>query len=821
MSNNKINVLLVDGNEELLKLMKENLQNEEERLEIKIAISGKEPLNLIDQFEFDVLVLGLDISDMNALEFIKDLREKKNLNIPIIIFSGKSKENIKFKSLNLAANQYLIKQPESNILFRQLAKSITRQYKHSHRKSGINGISEGKFINPIQELSIPAFIIDSNHQVIEWNNALENLTNVRRLDIIGTHDPWKAFYPEKQPTLADLLLDGRVEEIETYFQNFSKAKHCLRGYTAERWATIDNQDLFLVINATAILNSKAEIIQVIQTVEDRTESKVIKERKEFLNSIFRHDASNMINVCHGFLKLLEDTKLTSVQREYTNEAINAAKGVISIIEKVSKLQKIEQEETQKLSLADLIQDVVDKHKYHAREKGIEINLRLPEFSSKVKAGGLLEDVFINIIGNSIQHSNCDLIRISGREIKDKIICCIEDNGRGISDKDKKQVFDRGFKRGKSAGSGLGLFLVKKITKNYGGNVKVADSDLGGVKFIVYLKKSKEKPGNIEQSFSKIEKGVQFNKETSAEKEDKTSDLILVVDDNIQFTTYMKILLENHDYQVETFTSAVKALSFLEDKNYISIPDLIISDIRMPDLSGYEFFKKLSLNPKLNRIPFIFLSGLSSKDDIRLGKILGADDYITKPVEEEDILASIKGKLRRKKTERVFKTEIDKYFELEQKEKKEIKKDDYGEDVVLFLTFWDDKKGPKLVKKYPEKDINSLSVDKLGTQIFQAIVPIYGQSKNIVNAEDVLFKIKNINKHAYLYFDAFYDGSKRSKQTEFMIALIAPTISYFESLKIKKILSNISSLLKKNKGTDSMNFKSSWKKIVGVLTTFDQ
>ncbi|TFG01177.1 MAG: response regulator [Promethearchaeota archaeon] len=683
----------------------------------------------------------------------------------------------------------------------------------------INAV-KAKFINPIKELSIPTFIIDSNHNVIEWNKAIKNLTGVRRKEILGTSNAWKAFYSEKRPTLADLLLDGKIEEIETYFQNFSKAKHCLRGYTAEKWLEINYERLYLIMTATAILDKKGEIIQIIQTIEDRTESKHIKDRKEFLNSIFRHDANNMINVCHGFLKLLEKTELTEVQKDYLQEAINASRGVISIIEKVSKLQKVGREETQDLSLGDLIQEIVNKNQFQAKEKGITIEVCLPEFSSNVQAGELLEDVFINIIGNSLQHSQCDKIKISGRESKDAIICCIEDNGKGIKEEDKEMIFNQGFKRGKSAGSGLGLFLVKKITNNYGAKVYVKDSQLGGVKFEVQLKKSKGRPEKRRNSLSQIENDFHLTEDSLLNNEHHLQNLIVVVDDNLQFLTYMKVLLENYDYKVETFRSAVNALSYIENQDYHSIPDLIISDIRMPELSGYEFFKNLSSNPKLNRIPFIFLSGLSSKDDIRLGKYLGADDYITKPVYEEDILASIKGKLRRKKAGSVFETEIDKYLNLEQKRDNKLENMKFDEEIVLFLIFWDDKKGPKLIEQYPEKSRISLSVDKLGTQIFQAIVPIYGQSKNIVNAEDVLFRIENINKHAYLYFDAFYDESKRSKQTEFMLSVIAPTISYFESLKLKKILSNLSNILKEDNDTKKINFRQYWKDILGILSKFE-
>ncbi len=818
MTNKKIDLLIVEGNRSLLELMKLNLEKENDRFRIKAVNSASKALELIDQFTFDVIISDLVMTKIDGLEFLKKIRRDRNLKIPFIIFTRNRDEEIIINALNFGANRYFLIDNGSDNQYKKLAESVIQEYNQFINGPESENSLNKQPINAIRELSIPTFIIDSDHKIIEWNRAIENLTKIRRREIIGSTDAWKAFYPKKRPTLADLLMDGRIEEINDYFRKFVKAKHSLRGYTAEEWIKINNRELFIIITATAIVNTKGEVIQVIETLEDRTEQENIKERKEFLNSIFRHDASNMINVCHGYLNLLQDTNLSETQKKYITEAMSSARGVISIIEKVSKLQKIEREETKELSLTKLVRNVVEKSQFQANKKGIQIDLKIPSFSSKVQAGGLLEDVFINLIGNSIQHSGCNKINISGKETENEIICSIEDNGRGISEEDKKNVFNQGFKKGKHAGSGLGLFLVKRITENYRGTIDVSDSSLGGVKFDVHLKKGEPQSQTQDDPLNPLEGDLDFPKDDLLVKKGTSDDLILIVDDNSQFLSYMKILLENHGYQIETFNNAVNALEFLENLNYSSIPDLIISDIRMPEISGYDFFKKLSLDPTLNRIPFIFLSGLTSEDDIRLGKYLGVDDYITKPVQEKDILASIKGKLRRKKAERVFKTEINKVFQSEEKRVEKVDKRPYNEEIILFLIYWDDVKGPKLITQYPEKNTDSLSIDKLGTQIFQAIIPIYGQSKNIRNAEDLLFKIDNVNKYSYLYFDAFYDETKRSKQTEFMIAVIAPTISYFESLKLRKVLSELSSIIKEKKVVEKviLNFREFWKKVVNVL-----
>ncbi|MCK4848744.1 MAG: response regulator, partial [Candidatus Heimdallarchaeota archaeon] len=104
--------------------------------------------------------------------------------------------------------------------------------------------------------------------------------------------------------------------------------------------------------------------------------------------------------------------------------------------------------------------------------------------------------------------------------------------------------------------------------------------------------------------------------------------ILVVEDNPDVLFNIQVALEANEYEVETASNGKKAIKKLSEmgKN----PDLIISDIMMPEMDGYDFFNIVSQNSVWSRIPFVFLSAKSKPEDVRFGKILGADDYITKP-----------------------------------------------------------------------------------------------------------------------------------------------------------------------------------------------
>lgn len=118
--------------------------------------------------------------------------------------------------------------------------------------------------------------------------------------------------------------------------------------------------------------------------------------------------------------------------------------------------------------------------------------------------------------------------------------------------------------------------------------------------------------------------------------------ILVLDDNCDLLTNIELILEMEGYQVLSARSSSEALSLLEQTR----PDLIISDIMMPEMDGYEFYQRVRRNPELLTVPFIFLSAKGEKEDVRFGKQLGVDEYLTKPLEPKDLLIAVESKLRR-------------------------------------------------------------------------------------------------------------------------------------------------------------------------------
>jgi len=284
--------------------------------------------------------------------------------------------------------------------------------------------------------------------------------------------------------------------------------------------------------------------------------------------------------------------------------------------------------------------------------------------------------------------------------------------------------------------------------------------------------------------------------------DKMIPLILLVEDDPNILKYLKITLEFNGCQVITANHGREGLKVLSELK--NSPDLIISDIMMPEMNGYDFFDAVSRNPDYYHVPFIFLSALDSPEDVRLGKMLGVDDYLTKPVNEEDFLAIVFGKIKRNK----MINEIYSSYEIEKESIPEERKDL----IVLVEVQWDDIIGPKVINYFPNDIELDFSLSTVNAQLYDGSIAMYGQD-HILNAEGLLIPIKNVNIMAYVFFDSFPDDSYRGGRKNYMFSLIAAKITYFQSLKIKQVFLTLSSIFKKQGKWDIKEF---WTKLSDIL-----
>jgi PAS domain S-box-containing protein len=151
--------------------------------------------------------------------------------------------------------------------------------------------SEARLRSILHALPVMQFVIDNNHHVISWNRVMETYSGLRAEDILGTDGQWRAFYPEKRPVLADILLDQAFQLLpELYPENFSRSRLVEDGYEVIRFfPQMGEKGKWLHATAVPIRNAKGGVTGAIETLEDITDRKnaeiALKESEKFLNNV--------------------------------------------------------------------------------------------------------------------------------------------------------------------------------------------------------------------------------------------------------------------------------------------------------------------------------------------------------------------------------------------------------------------------------------------------------------------------------------------------------------------------------------------------------
>lgn len=227
------------------------------------------------------------------------------------------------------------------------------------------------------------------------------------------------------------------------------------------------------------------------------ELKAAKQQAELYLDLMSHDITNMNQVGMGFLELaLSSLELDGPGREMLLKPMQAFEGSTRLINNVRKLQKAKAGEYKDkvMDIGQVLKDI-QSHYSDLHGRSIVINY-LRDIGYRVMANELLYDLFSNLVGNSIKHSNGSIIidisvKRSRENDRDYYTIAIEDNGHGIKDDLKPVIFDRKLIGDiRSKGSGIGLFLVKTLVECYHGNVWVEDRVPGdytkGARFMVML-----------------------------------------------------------------------------------------------------------------------------------------------------------------------------------------------------------------------------------------------------------------------------------------------------------------------------------------------
>ncbi|MCB1193478.1 MAG: response regulator [Leptospiraceae bacterium] len=289
-------------------------------------------------------------------------------------------------------------------------------------------------------------------------------------------------------------------------------------------------------------------------------------------------------------------------------------------------------------------------------KKIELKNSIPiDFPSSLGDENRIQQILYNLIGNAIKFTEQGKVEITGHLNGEFMHISVSDTGIGIPE-DKFESIFQSFEQVDSSsdrmygGTGLGLTVTKKLVELHGGTISL-ESELGkGSIFTFTLPISEEKANKEEvEIIRKIEDGPNTpeEKENTIPVEINNNYKIMIVDDepiNLQ-------VLSNHlslqKYSVLQASNGMEALEILDKSP--TIPDLILLDVMMPKMTGFEVCTKIREKYNANILPIVLLTAKNQTNDLVQGFIHGANDYLTKPFSKDELLTRIKNHLNLSKT----------------------------------------------------------------------------------------------------------------------------------------------------------------------------
>lgn len=358
-------------------------------------------------------------------------------------------------------------------------------------------------------------------------------------------------------------------------------------------------------------------------------------------------------------ELSRETHLSESGRRYLQLAKDQAKQLTAVVTQLMDFQKADIGKEQiALAMTDIVSFVSGRimmFESLAQSRNIELNFTTDQQSYPSAVDETkMEKVVDNLISNAVKYSH------PGSQVQIDLKCSVDqwslqvkDSGIGISKKAQRRLFKEFYRsdnaiNSKVVGSGIGLLLVKKYVILHHGTVNCESQEDAGSTFRIVIP-AKEIPGINNKHH--LSPDIESRKETlngmalhMDEELEASSDMkILVVEDNDELLNFMKSTL-GREFHVLAAVDGKDAWKIIIE----TMPDLVISDVMMPNMDGYELCHLIKSTYDTSHIPVILLTALAEKSEQLRGLGLGADDYLTKPFDMSLLIQKIKTIIRNRR-----------------------------------------------------------------------------------------------------------------------------------------------------------------------------
>ncbi|RUT00944.1 hybrid sensor histidine kinase/response regulator [Dulcicalothrix desertica PCC 7102] len=635
---NKLRFLVLEDNPIDVKLLELTLKKLSIEHDLVLVDTYGAFLSAIESDSFDLILADYYLTDFNGLDALKVARTRMP-NIPFILVSGMICEEMAIEAIKLGATDYIFKQRIG-----RLVPSINRALHEAQERRELEHTQQERdrfFMLSLDLLCIAGL----DGYLKRVNPAFVNALGYTEAELLA------------QPFIELIHHDDRALTITEYHKLISggaPTKSLENRYRCKdgsyKWLSWGGNP---IIDEGLIYSSARDITERKIAEQEREQllqrEKAAREEAERANrvkdeflAVLSHELRTPLNPILGWVKLLKTGKCDATRTQKALDVIERNTQLqTQLIEDLLDISCILQGkltlETAPVNFNNVIYSAIDTVRLAVDAKSIDLQLDLPSSTIQVMGDATrLQQVVWNLLTNAVKFTpqNGQIkIGLSTLNRNQEVCFTVSDTGKGINLKFLPYVFEYFYQEDSSTtrkfgGLGLGLAIAKQIVELHGGTIS-ADSlgEGNGATFTVKLPLKQQ-----------ITKEAFFDSVSYVTGSILSGLNILVVDDEIDSLEYLAFTLEQNGAKVTSTYQASQALQLLSQSNY----DLLISDIGMPEMDGYELIRQLQTSTLQKNTPpkAIALTAYAGEEDQHQAIKSGFQMHLSKPIEPDTLINAI-------------------------------------------------------------------------------------------------------------------------------------------------------------------------------------